>query len=213
MRILLSGPQGALRGAVAQRLEEEGHAVQVVNGVAGNPPRGRGRPNGLSNGEAAGVREALRRTRAAIHLTHGSAGSAEPLPQQVRRALLPLADLLSLAGEAPSRIERLVVVSPGSVYGEGSYCCPVNGPVHPQWRKKEDLRARRWEHSCPVCGEQLTPEPTAETHPVAPLSDSGVLAYVQERLVMGWALERRIPAVALRYFELYGGETGVETVG
>lgn len=195
-------PAGALAASVIRRLHQDGHHVQAVEYW---PGRGRGEKNGFSNGQAIRIREALRGARAVLHLGWADA-DAEPLPLQVRRCLVPLSYLLSAACEAPNKIERVVVVSPASLYGEGSYTCPVNGTVTPQWRREEDLQAHRWEHDCPVCGEQLLPEPTAETHPAAPLSGSGALVYAQERLVTSWALERRIPVVALRYFEMYGGE-------
>ncbi len=203
MKMAMLAPAGALAAGVVRRLEEDGHNVQAIQC---GPRSARGETNGFSNGRANRIREALRGARAVLHLAWADA-ETEPLPLRVRRCLLPLGYLLSAAGEAPSKIERIVVVSPAILYGEGSYICPVNGTMTPQWRREKDLRARRWEHPCPVCGEPLLPAATAETHPAAPLSRSGALVYAQERLVTAWALERRIPLVALRYFEIYGGET------
>lgn len=200
MKIAMLAPAGALASIVVRRLEGVGHSVHVVKCWARPARREK---LGLSNGQASRIREALHGARAVLHLSWTDADT-ESLPLCVRRHLLPLSYLLAAAGESPGKIERAVVVSPASLYGEGSYTCPANGTVTPQWRREEDLRAGRWEHNCPVCGEQLLPAPTAETHPAAPLSGSGALIYAQERLVSCWALERRIPVVALRYFEMYG---------
>lgn len=202
MKVAMLAPAGALAASVMRCLQENGHHVQAVHYWPGSA---RGEKNGFSNGQAIRIREALRGARVVLHLAWADT-ETEPLPPHVRRCLLPLSYLLSAACELPSKIERVVVVSPAILYGEGSYTCPVNGTVTPQWRREEDLRAHRWEHCCPVCGEQLLPAPTAETHPAAPLSGSGALVYAQERLVTSWALERRIPVVALRYFEAYGAE-------
>ncbi len=201
MKIAMLAPAGALAASMVRRLQEDGHHVQAVHYW---PGPARGDKNGFSNGQAARIREALRGARAVLHLGWADT-DAEALPSHVRRCLLPLSYLLTAADTA-SKIERVVVLSPASLYGEGSYACPANGTVTPQWRQEEDLRAHRWEHCCPVCGEQLLPQPTAECHPAAPLAGSGLLVYAQERLAAGWALERRIPVVALRYFELYGAE-------
>lgn len=209
MRIGFSAPAGPLATRLAGRLVEDGFTLQPLVSASGVPRR---RSNGDRNGRAV-PRGELRGARALLHLACPAPGLHELSPQLHSR-LLPLAFLLDQAAAAQSRMERLVVVSPATVYGEGNYHCPVNGPVARQWRREADLRARRWEHHCPVCGEQLVPAPTPEAHAAAPLSSAGALAYAQERLLAAWGREHGIPVAVLRYFEVYGergddGETAV----
>jgi dTDP-L-rhamnose 4-epimerase len=76
--------------------------------------------------------------------------------------------------------------------------------VHPQLRTGAQLRARRWELECPKCGAVLAPAPTNEEKPLFPTSVYAVTKQDQEQfcLIVGRAYE--IPAVALRYFNVYG---------
>lgn len=205
MKIALLGTADSLAAGVVRCLAGEGHSTQAVYLESGWARRDGTR---FLNESASKFGKLLRWAELLLYLSRSGAGD-ESLELQVRRCLLPLAYMLSLAGKAPSKIQRVVVASPASLYGEGNYFCAVNESVSPQWRVEEDLRAGRWEHRCPICNGQLRPTATAETHRAAPLSVAGALAYLQERLAINWALNRRVPVVALRYFDIYGlGGTG-----
>ncbi len=196
MKIAISAPPGQIMAAITRRLEEEGHQVQKL------PDARVASSNGADDTAVKDIRREL--GRAAVLMYVGRSGCAgEPLPLRLRRTLLPLAGLLSAAPPGAG-IERVMLLSDARLYGEGNYFCPVNGAVAAGWRRLKDLRARRWDHSCPTCGETLVPAPTPETHTAAPLSMAGTLAFAQERLALRWALERRIPVIALRHFEMYG---------
>ena len=57
-------------------------------------------------------------------------------------------------------LERLVVASSMSIYGEGEYDCADARLVAPPPRPEEQLLARQWECLCPHCGRSSRPIPT-----------------------------------------------------
>jgi dTDP-L-rhamnose 4-epimerase len=100
-------------------------------------------------------------------------------------------------------IERLVVASSMSVYGEGLYLGPDGTPVASADRTRRQLESGRWE-TCGVNGEQLTPVPTPETKPPSLTSVYALNKYDQERLCLMFGQAYKTPTVALRFFNVYG---------
>jgi dTDP-L-rhamnose 4-epimerase len=76
--------------------------------------------------------------------------------------------------------------------------------VAPTPRSDEQLLAREWEAKCPTCRAELRPVPTTEAKPLIPTSVYAITKRDHEELclVVGSAYE--IPAVALRFFNVYG---------
>ena len=60
-----------------------------------------------------------------------------------------------MATAAP--LERLVVASSMSIYGEGEYECADPRARRAGPRPEEQLLSRQWECLCPQCGEELAP--------------------------------------------------------
>ena len=117
---------------------------------------------------------------------------------------LGAATLLQAIAElgAESLIERMVVASSMSIYGEGLYTTTTGELVAPELRTKEQLLTRQWEMM--FNGEILEPLPTTENKKLQPSSVYAINKQVQEQLflVVGQALG--IPTVALRFFNVYG---------
>jgi dTDP-L-rhamnose 4-epimerase len=91
-----------------------------------------------------------------------------------------------------------------SIYGEGAYRCGGCGPVHPHLRPEAQLRRHEWEVACPKCGAPLDPAPTGEEKPLFPTSVYAISKQDQEQLCLVAGRAYGIPAVALRYFNVYG---------
>jgi dTDP-L-rhamnose 4-epimerase len=100
-------------------------------------------------------------------------------------------------------VERLVVASSMSIYGEGLYQRHDGALVPGHDRSLADLKQGRWELYDSE-GHILEPVPTPETKTPALASVYALNKYVQERmcLIVGRAYE--IPTVALRFFNVYG---------
>lgn len=99
---------------------------------------------------------------------------------------------------------RLVVASSMSIYGEGEYECPEHGRMAPPPRPEEQLLARQWELGCPICSAELTPVGTRETKALIPTSVYAITKRDHEELCLVTGAAYGIPAVALRFFNVYG---------
>jgi dTDP-L-rhamnose 4-epimerase len=114
------------------------------------------------------------------------------------------ATLLEAVIASRDRVRRIVVASSMVVYGEGSYRCPNHGEVAPGLRPAEQLRARRWDPLCPVCGADLEPVPVREERPLLPVSVYGISKRDTEELALVLGDAYGFEATALRYLNVYG---------
>jgi dTDP-L-rhamnose 4-epimerase len=100
-------------------------------------------------------------------------------------------------------VERLVVASSMSIYGEGLYR-DANGQVTAgQERSLERVRERQWEVT-DANGNVLTPVATPETKQPSLASVYALSKFDQERLCLLIGRAYNIPTVALRFFNVYG---------
>ena len=95
-------------------------------------------------------------------------------------------------------VRKLVVASSMSIYGEGAY-----EPAPAQERTREQLERGDWEPRGPN-GEQLEPVPTPETKEPSLASIYALTKYDQERMCLLYGAAYDVPAVALRFFNVYG---------
>jgi dTDP-L-rhamnose 4-epimerase len=111
------------------------------------------------------------------------------------------ATLLQALIEHP--VQRLIVASSMSLYGEGLYRTPKGELVPGFDRNLAQLKARDWElHD--MDGGVLMPVPTPETKVPALASVYALSKYDQERLCLIIGRAYNIPTVALRFFNVYG---------
>jgi dTDP-L-rhamnose 4-epimerase len=100
-------------------------------------------------------------------------------------------------------VERLVVASSRSIYGEGRYRRPDGSDAQAPIRTVERLRNQQWE-PLDADGAVLTPVPTDEAKPLDPTSIYALTKADQERMVLQIGAAYNIPSVALRFFNIYG---------
>jgi dTDP-L-rhamnose 4-epimerase len=102
-------------------------------------------------------------------------------------------------------IAKLLVASSMSIYGEGQYRNPRTGEsgIAPGIRPERQLAGRSWEVVAED-GGPLEPEPTAETKPLRPTSVYAINKRDHEELFLSVGAAYAIPAVALRFFNVYG---------
>jgi dTDP-L-rhamnose 4-epimerase len=100
-------------------------------------------------------------------------------------------------------VERLVVASSMSIYGEGLYRTPGGGLIEGRERTLAQLKARQWDLTGGD-GEPLTPVATPERKCPALPSVYAISKYHQERMCMTVGRAYGIPTVALRFFNIYG---------
>ena len=100
-------------------------------------------------------------------------------------------------------VERLVVASSMSIYGEGLYRSTDQSEVNADERSIEQLRNGEWElHGS--SGDVLQPVPTPETKQPALSSIYALNKYAQERMCLITGKAYGIPTVALRFFNVFG---------
>jgi dTDP-L-rhamnose 4-epimerase len=149
------------------------------------------------------VRRALRDIDAVYHFAAavGVGQSMYEITQYTSINNLGTAVLLEALVERP--VERLIVASSMSLYGEGLYRAAdgtVDAEAH---RTSLQLQAGHWEVR-DSRGGLHTPTPTPETKTPAPSSVYALSKYDQERLCLMVGQAYRIPTVALRFFNVFG---------
>jgi dTDP-L-rhamnose 4-epimerase len=112
--------------------------------------------------------------------------------------------LLDILVNDPHNVQKVIVASSIGVYGEGAYSCPKCGPQAPTIRPVEQLAAQDWEQHCPVCGRYLESVPTPENKPLYRDNIYSMTKYHQEEMVLLIGKTYGIPAVAPRFFNVYG---------
>ncbi len=113
------------------------------------------------------------------------------------------ANLLDAIVNGNYGIKKIIVASSMSIYGEGAYDCEDCGIVYPELRPAKQLKNREWEMRC-NCGNVAKPVPTPETKPTRPTSVYAITKKDQEELFLTVGRSYGIPAIALRYFNVYG---------
>ena len=112
--------------------------------------------------------------------------------------------LLDILVNAKHHVEKVLVASSIGVYGEGAYRCATHGSVAPTIRPEEQLAARDWEQRCPVCREHVGSIPTPEDKALYRDNIYSMTKYHQEEMVLLIGKTYGIPAVAPRFFNVYG---------
>ena len=153
--------------------------------------------------DAETVRKALRGVDKVVHLTArvGVGQSMYEIVDYTSVNGLGTAVLLQELLDHP--VEKLVVASSMSVYGEGLYCGPDGSPRPAVDRTRAQLQAGQWDPVGPD-GEALTPVATPETKVPALSSVYALSKYDQERLCLLFGDAYQVPTVALRFFNVYG---------
>src|SRR5205807_9424348 len=112
--------------------------------------------------------------------------------------------LLDLLANERHTVEKIVVASSMSIYGEGAYRCPEHGLVYPRYRPAAQLAAREWELRCTRCRAAAVPVATSEDKPLFPTSIYAISKMDQELMCLAMGAAYGFAAVALRYFNTYG---------
>ena len=101
-------------------------------------------------------------------------------------------------------VEKVLVASSMSLYGEGCYQCEEHGKIEPKPRPENQLSEGQWEMLCPECSLRVNPLPTHEEKELDVTSVYAQSKKDQEvySLMIGHA--HKIPTVACRYFNCYG---------
>lgn len=112
--------------------------------------------------------------------------------------------LLDILVNTKHQVEKVIVASSIGVYGEGAYRCATCGPVAPGIRSEAQMAAKDWEQKCPSCGARVVSVPTPEGKALYRDNIYSMTKYHQEEMVLLIGKHYGIPAVAPRFFNVYG---------
>lgn len=212
--ILVTGGAGFVGSHLVDALLAAGHNVRILD-VLAEQVHGTSVPDYLSPDaelirgdirEADTVRRALEDIEVVFHLAAavGVGQSMYEISHYMGVNTQGTAVLLQELLSRRSRVEKLVLASSMSIYGEGKYLCAQCGEMAPPLRSNEQLKSKQWEMLCPTCGEALTPIPTDESKPLQCSSIYALSKKDQEEMSLLFGRTYGLPVVALRYFNIYG---------
>jgi dTDP-L-rhamnose 4-epimerase len=214
-RVLVTGGAGFIGSHVVDALVESGADVRVVDNldpqVHGDDARVPDYLDGVEfvNADVGDPDIWDQALDGVTHVVHfaaavGLAQSMYEIAYYCRSNVMGTAYLLESISKRESQIQKLLVASSMSCYGEGLYLCDECGFRGTQLRKVEDLERGRWETFCPRCGAAMRPTPTPESKAFEPQFVYSINKRDQEELCMSVGRAYDIPTVALRFFSVYG---------
>jgi dTDP-L-rhamnose 4-epimerase len=209
---LLVGGAGFIGAHVADELLREGGRVRALDAMHAQVHGDVERPAYLADDveliagdvrDPDTVRAALRGVDRVVHLAARVGVGQSMYEIRDYTAVNTLGTAVLLEAMVEQRVQRLVVASSMSVYGEGLYVDRTGKPVASARRRRADLEAGRWEPFGPD-GGALTPVATSEVKPVDLSSVYALNKYDQERLCLLFGEAYQVPTTALRFFNVYG---------
>lgn len=212
MQILITGGAGFIGSHLADDCLRRGHRVRALDNLSPQVHGNVERPAYLTDDielirgdvrDAQTVRRALTGVDAVFHLAAavGVGQSMYEIEHYTSTNNLGTAVLLEALIERP--VERLVVASSMSIYGEGLYQS-ADGTRRPGTERSVDqLRRAQWELQ-DESGAPLEPVPTPESKQPSLSSIYALSKFDQERMCLMAGRAYSIPTVALRFFNVFG---------
>jgi dTDP-L-rhamnose 4-epimerase len=212
-KVLITGGAGFIGSHVADELLAHGFAVRVLDTLAAQVHGDSGRrPDYLDPevevmvgdvNDRATLKKALKGMDAVYHLAAavGVGQSMYEVAHYTRVNNLGTAVLLEELIANP--VERLVLASSMSLYGEGLYRNGSGQLCVAGERSLDQLRSGDWELRGSD-GSTLQPVPTPESKPPALASVYALSKFDQERMCLMIGRAYQLPVVALRFFNAYG---------
>jgi dTDP-L-rhamnose 4-epimerase len=217
MNILITGGAGFIGTHLSRCLLALGHQLTILDNFlpqvhAGNTELASdiSAHVHLVRGDVAdkdAFKAALLNVQCVVHLAAetGTGQSMYEVARYERTNLAGTALLYDLMAKMPGHeVERIVVASSRSIYGEGAYRCDKDGLVYPTSRSSDDKHSGYYDPLCPKCGGPCATTPTPELAPFQPSSFYGLTKQVQEQTVLLFGQVLRIPSFALRFQNVYG---------
>jgi len=216
MNILISGGAGFIGSNLARALVSRGHVVTVMDNLSQQIHGDDSPLLATIIDQVRFIRSDVRNREdwiasldgqhAVVHLAAetGTGQSMYEIERYVDVNIRGTALLLDLLANQPHNVRKLVVASSRSIYGEGRYRCASHGIVYPIAREAAHMEAGDFHVKCPHCGTNAELLATTEDSRIHPSSLYGITKQNQEQMILTLGRSLNIPAVALRYQNVYG---------
>ena len=150
--------------------------------------------------------KALKGQDAVIHLAAetGTGQSMYEITRYNEVNIIGTAHLLNILANEEHTIGKIIIASSRSIYGEGKYLCDNHGITYPNERKDADMAKGNFNPICDKCDKKLILKATDEDSKIHPSSIYGITKQQQEQMILLIGKTLKIPAVSLRYQNVYG---------
>jgi dTDP-L-rhamnose 4-epimerase len=216
--ILITGGAGFIGSNLTQKLVEKGFKVTILDNLS-KQIHGKNQNSTLYSSikdiatfikgdvcNKSDWQKALRNQDAVIHLAAetGTGQSMYEISRYNEVNILGTTHLLDILANENHTIKKMIIASSRSIYGEGKYLCKNDGVVYPNQRQDIDMANGKFNLVCFKCNEPLQLLATDEHSKIHPSSIYGITKQHQEQMILLIGKSLNIPAVALRYQNVYG---------
>lgn len=217
MNVLVTGGAGFIGSHLIDRLiDKKGYAVTVldileeqVHGQGNQPPSYLHPDADFILGSVTDyelLESLVKKVDIIFHLAAmvGVGQSMYKIEKYINHNIHGTANLLDILANSEYSVQKLVLASSNTIYGEGKYHCRQCGVKYPDLRPESQLIKKEWELSCSECGSSLTPLPTDESTPFNASSVYALSKQHQEELGLLIGDIYDINTTVLRFFLVYG---------
>ncbi len=203
--ILITGGAGFIGSNLSLDLLKKGHNVRVLDNLSeqihgqGHSPTKKITNNiDFIKGDVrnkADWEKALDNQQIVVHLAAetGTGQSMYEIQKYVDVNINGTAIFLNYLVNNRHTVEKVIVASSRSIYGEGKYFCSNHGDVYPGERSESDLQKGDYEPKCPSCGNNISIRATDENSKIHPSSVYGITKQNQEQMVLNVCKSIRLP--------------------
>jgi dTDP-L-rhamnose 4-epimerase len=213
--ILISGGAGFIGSNLASDLASRGYRVTVLDNLSAQihgddrPVNDASEHYSFLKGDVRSREDWLRALAGQNVVVHfaaetGTGQSMYQIERYVDVNVRGTANLLDILANERHSVEKMLVASSRAIYGEGKYHCSEHHDVYPAARSAAEMQIGDFAVKCPICRREATALPTDEESKLHPSSVYGISKQSQEQLFMTVGRSLGIPAVALRYQNVYG---------
>jgi dTDP-L-rhamnose 4-epimerase len=213
--ILVTGGAGFIGSFLVDKLVERGHRVRILDNLDPQVHPG-GAPPAYLNRGAEFVRgdvrardlflKSLKNVQVVFHMAScvGVGQSQYEVEKYTSVNCGGTALLWALIAKEKLSVEKVILPGSMTCFGEGLSVCPDCGTVKPRIRQEDEIRDEDFSCRCPACGKAVSPVATPSLCKMEPGSVYALTKKYQEDLSLNLGRLYRIPAVVLRYFNVYG---------